>query len=103
MVISLEKTKQTYVETTLHKFMSRDSADLGLLAVQLAPLSSHIAGQPAKYDVRERYHQLILVTKLLFRPFILKTPSKLAELSLGEVGVEPGHRKVRECMRWTSA
>ena len=74
-----------------------------VLAVQLAPLSSHIAALPAKYDVRERCHHLSLVTKLLFRPFILKNPSKLAELSLGEVGVEPGHRKVRECMRWTSA
>ena len=83
--------------------MSRDSAELGLQAVQLAPLSSHIAALPAKVDVRERCHHLSLVTKLLFRSFILKRPGKLAELSLGEVGVEPGHRKVRECMRWTSA
>ena len=52
----------------------------------------------AKYDVKERRHHLSLFMKLLFRPFILKTRRVLAELLLGEVGVEPSHRKVR---KWT--
>jgi len=56
-----------------------------------------------KYDVEEQCHHLRLFVKLLFRPFILKTHRVLAELSLGEVGVQPSHRKVRKWTCWTSA
>ena len=95
--------RQAYVETSLANFC------LGIWGVLRRRRSSLLLSRHrsrvlrTKYDVEEQCHHLRLFVKLLFRPFILKTHRVLAELSLGEVGVQPSHRKVRKWTCWTSA